>query len=101
MHDWFGGLFAALGGATLGGFYFGGLWWTLRRSLRSAHVALWQLASLLVRTGVTLGGFWLLGGASWQRWLACLVGFVVARAWVLRATRRATPAREVPHAAQP
>ncbi|MEO8858181.1 MAG: ATP synthase subunit I [Burkholderiaceae bacterium] len=101
MHDWFGVLLAALGGAALGGFYFGGLWWTVQRSLHSPHVALWQLASLLVRAGVTLGGFWLLGGASWQRWLVCLAGFIGARVWVLHSTRRAGAALEVQHAAQP
>ena len=101
MHEWLSSLLAALGGAALGGFFFGGLWWTLQRSLQSAHVALWQLASLLVRGGVTLGGFWLLGGGSWQRWLLGLAGFIAARAWVLRWSRRAGTALEVPHAAQP
>ena len=57
--EWSGALLAALGGVALGGFFFGGLWWTLQRTLRSAHVVSWQLASLLVRNAVALGGFWL------------------------------------------
>lgn len=101
MHEWLVGLLAALGGAALGGFYFGGLWWTLQRALRSAHVALWQMASLLVRSAVALGGFWLLAGTSWQRWLACLAGFIAARVWLLRSTRPGHSPTEVPHAAQP
>ncbi|MBK7260573.1 MAG: ATP synthase subunit I [Rubrivivax sp.] len=99
--EWSGALLAALGGVALGGFFFGGLWWTLQRTLRSAHVVSWQLASLLVRNAVALGGFWLLCGASWQRWLFCLSGFMVTRMWVLRLTRRSGTMLEVPHAAQP
>ena len=78
-------VFAA--GALLGGVFFGGLWWTVRRGVASDHPALWFLGSLLARMAVALYGFYLLGGSEWQRWLACLAGFVVARLVVNRLTR--------------
>ena len=86
-------------GSALGAFFFGGLWWTLKRALASPRAWLWQLASLLLRSGVTVFGFWAVGAGSWQRLLACLLGFVVARAVVLRITQPPRP--EPRHAIQP
>ena len=73
------GLLAALGGGALGAVFFGGLWWTLRRSLTCGAPAPLLLASLLLRTGVTLPGLWLVGGGQGPRLLAALAGFIVAR----------------------
>jgi hypothetical protein len=36
---------------------------------------------------LALAGFYLVGGGQWQRLLACLVGFVIARLIVTRLTR--------------
>lgn len=82
---------AGLAGSALGAVFFGGLWWTVRRGLTSAHPAPWFLGSLLVRTTVAAGGFFLVGGGQWPRLLACLVGFVAARTVVTRLSR-AVPA---------
>ena len=79
---------AWLAGLLLGAIFFGGLWWTIRRGLSSEHPALWFLGSLLVRTGITVTGFLLVAGGHWERLLACLLGFVMARhvvAWLTRA----------------
>lgn len=81
-------LLALVAGALLGALFFGGLWWTVRRSLVSAHPMLWVLGSMLLRMVFTLGGFYLVAGDAWQRLLACLVGFVLARFVVIRLTRR-------------
>ena len=78
---------AGSAGVLLGGFFFGGLWWTIRMGLSSKRPALWFLGSLLVRTGVVLGGFYCVAGGHWDRLLACLVGFVIARLLVTRLTR--------------
>ena len=83
-------VFAA--GLVLGAIFFGGLWWTVRGGLTAAHPALWFLGSLLLRTGIALGGFFLIAGAEWQRWLTCMLGFIVARFAVQRLTHE-TPAR--------
>lgn len=70
---------ALLAGGALGTFFFGGLWWTLRRGLASPQPALWLGPSLLVRIGVTVAGFYVVGQGDWHRLLACLTGFVIAR----------------------
>jgi len=68
-----------LGGTSLGAFFFGGLWWTVRRGLSSRIPAVWFLGSLSVRTGVTVGGFFLISHGNWRHSLACLLGFLAAR----------------------
>jgi F1F0 ATPase subunit 2 len=83
-------LLAALAGLGLGAIFFAGLWWTVRRGLASARPALWFFASLLVRLGLTLAGFYWVAGDDWRRLLACLFGFLLARLLVARLTR-ATP----------
>jgi F1F0 ATPase subunit 2 len=78
---------AWIAGGALGAFFFGGLWWTVRKSLASDKPALWVFGSLLLRMGVTMTGFYFVSGGDWRRLLACLVGFVMARQFVTRLTR--------------
>jgi len=78
---------ALLAGVLLGLFFFGGLWWTIRRSLCSEQPALWFLGSLLLRTTAVLAGFYLVAQGDWRHLLACLSGFLLARAVVTRLTR--------------
>ena len=98
-------LLALAAGGVLGGFYFAGLWWTVRKSLASPRPALWVFASLLLRLSVAMAGFYVVGGGQWQRLVACLVGFVVARQVVVRLTPaplpHPAPHSESPHAPQP
>lgn len=75
-----GALAPSLGaGLLLGAFFFGGLWWTVLRCVSSRQPGLWFMGSMLVRTGITMAGFYLVGGTHWERWLSCLLGFLVAR----------------------
>ena len=71
-------------GVFLGAFFFGGLWWTVRKGVSSKRPALLFLGSLLLRTGMTLAGFYVVSGGHWQRLLACLLGFALARFIVTR-----------------
>lgn len=87
MDDTLALVLAWLAGGALGAFFFGGLWWTVRKSLTSARPALWVFGSLLLRMGVTMTGFYFVTGGDWQRLLSCLVGFVMARQLVTRLTR--------------
>ena len=73
-------------GGVLGALFFGGLWWTVRKALASNQPALWLLTSGLLRMGLTLAGFYIAAGGNWQRWLACLLGFFMARQIVTRLT---------------
>ncbi|MEO8847823.1 MAG: ATP synthase subunit I [Casimicrobiaceae bacterium] len=84
MHDALALPLAALAGILLGLFFFGGLWWTVRRAVGSTRSALWVGASLLLRMGCTAGGFVVVSAGDWQRMLACLLGFSAARWLVVR-----------------
>jgi F1F0 ATPase subunit 2 len=92
-------LLALAAGVALGAFYFGGLWWTVVRGVAARHAALWFFASLLLRTGVAMFGFYLVAHGSWQRLLVCLCGFAMARLIVTRCTALAAPRPASTHGA--
>jgi F1F0 ATPase subunit 2 len=77
-------LVALAAGLALGTVFFGGLWWTIARGLDSRFAALWFFGSLLLRTGMALSGFYLVGRGSWERLVVCLAGFLIARLIVTR-----------------
>lgn len=81
-------LLAGIAGGVLGAIFFGGLWWTVRKSMTSPHAALWIFTSLLARMGIALGGLYVVADGQWPRLLAALLGFVLARLLVIRVTRR-------------
>ena len=83
---------AFVAGLVLGAIFFGGLWWTVRGGLTTAQPALWFLGSLLLRTCIALGGFFLVAGTAWERWLMCLLGFIVAR-FAVQWLTHGTPSR--------
>jgi len=86
-----------LAGMLLGAVFFGGLWWTVRKGVSARQPALWFGASLLLRTGAAVAGFYFVSGADWKRLLLCLLGFIIARLIVTRLA--AMPiAREGSHA---
>jgi F1F0 ATPase subunit 2 len=84
---------ALFAGALLGVFFFGGLWWTVQKGVKSETPALWFLGSLLLRTGLVLAGFYLAAQGHWSRLAVCLLGFLIARLIVVRRLARA-PAEE-------
>lgn len=92
MAEWQSLAPAFVAGLLLGAIFFGGLWWTVRAGLTAAQPALWFLGSVLLRTGIAVGGFFLVAGTEWELWLTCLLGFIVARSAVHRLTRE-IPAR--------
>jgi F1F0 ATPase subunit 2 len=86
-------------GIVLGAIFFGGLWYTVRRAMSSRRPALWFLCSLLLRMGIALAGFYLVGKDDWRRMLACLAGFIVARFAVIWVTRQSSEiGKEAGHA---
>lgn len=102
----------ALGaGLLLGGMFFGGLWWTVRKGVASSRPAVWFVGSLLLRTGILLAGFYFVGvyrvsTGSWSRLLLCLLGFTLARLVVTWWTRsleqpQSRQGQEASHASQP
>jgi len=96
---------AWVAGGVLGTIFFGGLWWTVRKGVSSKKPALWFFGSLLLRMSIALAGFYFVSGGHWDRLLACLLGFVIARFIVTRLTgppieHRNFPAKEAGHAPQ-
>jgi len=84
---------AFIAGLALGAVFFGGLWWTVKKGLTAKKPALLFLGSLLLRLAVILCGFYFVGGGQWQRLVACLIGFILAR---LALTRHfGLPAKQV------
>ena len=54
-------------GLVLGAFFFGGLWWTVRKGVSSKQPALWFFGSMLLRMSIALAGFYFVGGGHWER----------------------------------
>ena len=80
-------ILALITGLALGSFFFGGLWWTVRKAVQARIPALWFAGSLIIRLTVTMVGFYLIGAGSWQRLLVCVAGFALARMLVIRFTK--------------
>lgn len=87
---------ALLAGGVLGGIFFGGLWWTVRRAAASPTPGRWFLGSMLLRTAIALSGFYLVGAGQPARIGLCLLGFLLARAVVLRVTKPTATVMEPP-----
>jgi F1F0 ATPase subunit 2 len=79
MNEWLTLALTWMAGLLLGAIFFGGLWWTVRLGVASRRPAFLFLGSLLLRTVVVVAGFYFVGDGHWQRLLACLFGFVIAR----------------------
>ena len=80
---------ALITGMLLGAMFFGGLWWTVQKGVSSTRPALWFFSSLLLRTSMTLIGFYVVSDGHWERLLVCLLGFTIARLIVTSHTRLA------------
>ena len=73
-----------IGGSLLGVIFFVGLWLTLKWGLQSNFAALWLPLSFIVRASLVLGGVYWLGQDQWQRFAACLLGFIIMRLLLIR-----------------
>lgn len=79
---------AAVSGAVLGLFYYGGLWWTVGRLQTAQQPGLLFATSFLVRTAVVVAGFLLVSQGDWLLIVVALVPFILVR---LVLTRRWGP----------
>lgn len=79
---------AFVAGLFLGTFFFGGLWFTVRKGVASKNPALLFLGSFVLRMSVTLAGFYFAGGGNLVRFATCLAGFLVARLVVTQLTKK-------------
>ena len=96
MNDTVTLVLALVTGVVLGGLFFGGLWWTVCKSVSSKQPAFLFLGSLLLRTSIVLVGFYFIARGHWERLLVCLLGFVMARLIVTWLTRGANQPTSLP-----
>lgn len=80
-------IMAVIAGLMLGAIFYGGLWWTVRRSVSSETLSLWLIGSFALRGIIAVSGFYFVSQGDWRRLLGCLSGFVVARIAVTRLTK--------------
>lgn len=87
VSEWLGwlGVFAA--GLGLGGWLYGGLWWTVKRLPGVRNPAWWMLASFVLRFGVALLGLYFLMAGDWRRLVLATAGMWVGRVLVVRGVR--------------
>jgi F1F0 ATPase subunit 2 len=71
-------------GVGLGIFFFGGLWWTVQRIPTAEFPGALALGSMMIRTLITVAGFYWVMDGSWERLLAAGAGFVFARLVMVR-----------------
>jgi F1F0 ATPase subunit 2 len=86
MNETFNLMPALATGLLTGAIFFGGLWWTVRKWVSAKKSALWFLGSLLLRMGIVVAGFIWVSDGQWERFLACLPGFVLMRFIVIGIT---------------
>jgi F1F0 ATPase subunit 2 len=80
-------IMALLAGVLLGMIFYGGLWWTVRRSVSPKSSNVWLIGSFPFRAIIAVGGFYLVSRGNWRSLLACLLGFLIARIAVTRLLR--------------
>jgi F1F0 ATPase subunit 2 len=75
------------GGLILGGFFYGGLWWTLQKATVKSRPFFLLFASSWLRISASLAGLYVLAGGDWVKLTICLLGFLSARiiiTWVIK-----------------
>ncbi len=79
---------SSMAGGMLGTIFYGGLWWTVKKGASSERSALWFFGSLQLRMAIALVGFYFVSSGHWDRMVACLAGFFLARILVTQFTIR-------------
>lgn len=95
------GLLSVIAGASLGVFFYGGLWWTILKGVTleggaAKGPALLFLGSQFLRTAMCLTGFYFISAGHWEKLLLCFMGFLIGRVIVTRVT--SGPKARISHA---
>lgn len=75
---------AAAGGLVIGLFYFGALWWTVRRMTSARYPAALVAGSFLVRAAAAVGGIAFVSGGELLPLAVAMAGFLVGRTIMIR-----------------
>jgi F1F0 ATPase subunit 2 len=78
---------ALAAGMVLGTAFFGGLWWTVSRSLTTAVPAVWFGLSAVLRMAVVVSGLYCFARLGLPSLIACLCGLLIARGAIKHLTR--------------
>ncbi|WP_367754238.1 ATP synthase subunit I [Flavobacterium sp. WC2430] len=87
MNDVLQLFFAFTLGIILGGLFFAGLWFTVKKAVQSTIPLVWFGLSFLIRVFILLFGFYSISHTSYPKLIACLLGFITARIIILRMTK--------------
>lgn len=74
-------------GLALGAIFFGGLWWTMQRLVKSSHPALLAALSFVGRLGVLGFGLFLLAQVGAVALIAATSGIIAIRQWMTNQAR--------------
>ena len=80
-------LLAFIAGGALGAIFFAGLWLTVKKMVTSKVPAILMMVSFLLRTAITLIGFYYVSFKKPELVIVCLIGFIISRIIVKRLTR--------------
>lgn len=93
MINWIEMAIAVVGGATLGLFYFGGLWWTVKHSIASKRPASFYLVSFAARMTVVVACVILVLKIGTLHLLFGVAGFFAARLLIVYFSSYLEPVR--------
>ncbi|MDF1517463.1 MAG: ATP synthase subunit I [Lutibacter sp.] len=66
-------------GFVLGMLFFGGLWFTVKKSVSAKNPVVWIVGSFIVRMGSVLLGFYYMAQFGWRAMFLGLLGLIMAR----------------------
>ncbi|MEZ7893529.1 MAG: ATP synthase subunit I [Candidatus Wallbacteria bacterium] len=69
-------------GMLAGAFFFGGLWWTVKKGVTSKNPVLLFAGSLIIRVGVIITIFYFAAKGRPELLIACLCGFFIVNMMV-------------------
>jgi F1F0 ATPase subunit 2 len=75
---------ALAAGGIAGAVFFGGLWLTVKRIITARQPALLMIGSLIIRAAIVMVIFYVASAGEVMRLIACLVGFILMRVFMVR-----------------
>lgn len=80
-------ILALIVGMALGMFFFGGLWFTVKKAVTAKIPAIWFFSSFILRVSVVMLGFYYISPGGWKPLFISLLGFILARVVVTHFTK--------------
>jgi len=95
-------ILAFIAGLVLGIFFFGGLWFTVKKAVTAKTPSIWFFLSFFLRVSIVMFGFYYISPGGLQPLIVSVLGFIVARFVVTHFTKsidKKITKREVYHEA--